>query len=325
MKYIIALLAIITLFGFQKNKPEYTEIPQKASLAQKQSDDGKKLMEKHCYICHSPSAAEEDGRIAPPMVAIKAKYIDKVGYNKVEFIKHVTDFVKNPTEEKSLMRGAVTKHGLMPKQDFPTRSVEKIAQFMFDYQIEEPLWFKTHWESHGNPNWIQSGEKYSVVVTQKNYSDIGLEYALETKKVLGKNLMGAIQKNGTIAALDFCNSQAMPLTDSMGIKHNATIKRVSDKNRNPKNKANVEELKYITQFKKQMAKNVDIKPVVVESGKKIRFYYPIETNTMCSQCHGKEIKPEVKTQILKLYPKDLAVGYNESDVRGMWSITFDRK
>ena len=57
MKYIIPLLAIITLFGFQKNKPEYTEIPQKASLAQKQSDDGKKLMEKHCYLCHSPSAA----------------------------------------------------------------------------------------------------------------------------------------------------------------------------------------------------------------------------------------------------------------------------
>ena len=65
------------------------------------------------------------------------------------------------------MRGAVNKHGLMPKQNFPKKIVEKIAQFMFDYQIEEPLWFKTHWESHGNPNWIQSGQKYSVVVTQK--------------------------------------------------------------------------------------------------------------------------------------------------------------
>ena len=325
MKYLIPLLAILALFGFQKTKPEYIEIPQKATVAQQQNDEGKKLMEKHCYICHGPSAGEDDGRIAPPMVAIKARYIDKEGYDKIDFIKHLTDFVKNPSKEKALMRGAVNKHGLMPKQDFPKGSVEKIAQFMFNYQIEEPEWFKKHWESHGNPNWTQSGKKYTAVLTKKNYSDIGLEYALETKKVLGKNLMGTIQKKGTIAALDFCNVQAMPLTDSMAVKYNATIKRVSDKNRNPKNKANVEELKYITQFKKQMAKSGDIKPVVVENGKKVHFYYPIETNTMCLQCHGKEIKPEVKTQILKLYPQDIAVGYNESEVRGMWSITFEKK
>ena len=325
MKYPIPLLAIIALFGFQKKKPEYIEIPQKAPLAQQQNHDGKELMEKHCYICHGPSAGEDDGRIAPPMVAIKARYIDKAGFNKGEFVKYVTDFVKKPTKDKALMRGAVNKHGLMPKQDFPKGSVEKIAQFMFDYQIEEPVWFKSHWESHGNPNWIQSGEKYTDVVIKKNYSAIGLEYALETKKVLGKNLIGTIQKKGTIAALDFCNVQAMPLTDSMAVKYNAIIKRVSDKNRNPKNKANVEELKYIAQFKKQTAKKEEIKPVVIEKGNKVKFYYPIETNTICLQCHGKEIKQEVTSQILKLYPKDMAVGYNESEVRGIWSITFNKK
>ena len=46
---------------------------------------------------------------------------------------------------------------------------------------------------------------------------------------------------------------------------------------------------------------------------------------MCLQCHGKQIKPEVSQQIMKLYPKDLAIGYNESEVRGIWSITFDKK
>jgi hypothetical protein len=28
---------------------------------------------------------------------------------------------------------------------------------------------------------------------------------------------------------------------------------------------------------------------------------------------------------MKLYPKDLAIGYNENEVRGIWSITFDKK
>lgn len=325
MKYLISLLAIISLLSFQKKNNEYIAISKKTALVEPVNNEGKKLMETHCYLCHSPNAAENEGRIAPPMVAIKARYIDKGGFNKDAFVKYVTDFVKKPTIEKALMRGAVSKHGLMPKQDFPKGSVKKIAEFMYDYQIAEPEWFKAHWQSHGNMNWSQSGEKYAEITTKKTYADIGLEYALETKKVLGKTLMGTIQKKGTIEALDFCNVQAMPLTDSMAVKYNASIKRVSDKNRNPNNKANAEELKYIAQFKKEMVQNQEIKPVVIEKGNKVQFYYPIETNTMCLQCHGKQIKPEVVTQILKLYPKDLAVGYNESEVRGIWSITFDKK
>lgn len=213
----------------------------------------------------------------------------------------------------------------MPKQAFPEGSIEKIAAFIYDYQIEEPEWFKTHWEGNGNKNWTQSGKKVEEVEVVKTYADIGLDYALGTKKVLGKNLMEAIQQKGTMEALTFCNIQAIPLTDSMSTQFNATIKRVSDKNRNPNNKANEEELNYITQFKKDLVDKKDIKPVALEKGDKIQFYYPIETNTMCLQCHGKQIKPEVQRQILKLYPKDLAIGYDENEVRGIWSITFTKK
>ena len=331
MKYLVVLIGIIglvSLVSFRQNNEEYSSlITEKDVLAEAQNHDGKKLMETHCYLCHGTKAPENEGRIAPPMVAIKARYIDKERFNKAEFIKYVTTFVKNPTEKTALLRGAVKKHGLMPKQAFPKGSVEKIAAFMFDYQIEEPEWFKSHWESHGNENWIQSGEKYTEITTKKNDSEIGLEYALETKKVLGKNLMETIQKKGTLEALAFCNIQAMPLTDSMSVHYNAKIKRVSDKNRNPNNKANAEELKYIAQFKQQMATNQEIKPIALEKGNKIQFYYPIETNTMCLQCHGTpdKIKPEVSAKTLQLYPKDLAVGYKENEVRGIWSITFDKK
>ena len=82
----------------------------------------------------------------------------------------------------------------------------------------------------------------SCTEKEKTYADIGLEYALGTKKVLGKNLMESIQKKGTLEALVFCNHRAIPLTDSMSTKFNASIKRVSDNNRNPNNKANKEEL-----------------------------------------------------------------------------------
>lgn len=326
MKYLVVILLIFGFVSCQKDKKEYREIQDtKPTSLQTEAHDGKKLMETHCYLCHSPNAAENAGRIAPPMVAIKARYIDKEGYNKEEFVKYVTAFVANPTEDIALMYGAVRKHGVMPKQAFPEGSIEKIADFMFDYQIEEPKWFKAHWEGHGNKNWTQSGEKYVEEKKEKTYADIGLEYALGTKKILGKNLMESIQKKGTLEALSFCNIQAIPLTDSMSTKFNASIKRVSDKNRNPNNKANTEELEYIAQFKKELADKKEIKPVVIEKGNKVQFYYPIETNTMCLQCHGKQIKPEVSKQIMKLYPKDLAIGYNENEVRGIWSITFDKK
>ncbi len=324
MKKAVLFLASIALFSCNKKNENYKPVTDNDKLEVSDNLDGKKLMETHCYLCHSPSAPEGEGRIAPPMVAIKARYIDKEGYNKEEFIAAVKSFVENPTEDKALMYGAVRKHGLMPKQAFPDGSVEKIANFMFDYQIEEPEWFKSHWQGHGNDNWSQSGQKVAENNKPKTIDEIGLDYALSTKKVLGKNLMGAIQKKGTLAALDFCNIKAMPLTDSMETKHNATIKRVSDKYRNPNNQANAEELKYIAQFKTELAAKKEIKPVVIEKGNKVQFYYPIETNTMCLQCHGKQIKPDVQNQILKLYPKDLAVGYNESEVRGIWSITFDK-
>jgi cytochrome c553 len=324
MQRILILLTTILLFSCNKKKDSYQEIDNSIIIAN-QPQEAKELMEKYCYLCHSPNADEIEGRIAPPMVAIKARYIDKEGYNKAEFIKAVSEFVANPTDDKSLMYGAVKKFGVMPKQVFPENAVAQIAAFMFDYQIEEPAWFKEHWQGHGKEDWEQSGKEHVGQVKEKSFADIGLEYALGTKKVLGENLMGTIQNKGTLEALAFCNIQAMPLTDSMSTKFNAEIKRVSDKNRNPNNSTNAQELKYIDQFKKQMVAKQEIKPVVLEKGNKVQFYYPIETNTMCLQCHGKQVKPEVAKQILKLYPKDLALGYSENEVRGIWSITFNKK
>lgn len=290
-------------------------------------EEAKELMEKHCYLCHSSIADEVEGRIAPPMIAIKARYIDKEGFNRDEFIKYVSEFVANPTEDKALMFGAVRKFGVMPKQIFPDSVTMKIAAFMYDYKIDQPKWFKEHWQGNGNDNWKQSGKEFIAKEKEKTFADIGLEYALGTKKVLGKNLMGTIQKEGTEKALTFCNHEAIPLTDSMSVHYNAKIKRVSDKNRNPDNKANKEELKYIEQFKKDLAEKKEVKPIVMEEGKKVHFYYPIETNTMCLQCHGKDenIKPAVAKKIKELYPNDLAVGYSENEVRGIWSIVFDKK
>ena len=156
-------------------------------------------------------------------------------------------------------------------------------------------------------------------------ADLGLKYAMSTKAELGKNLMGTIQSKGTEEAVTFCNIKAFPLTDSMAVVHNATIKRVSDKPRNSNNVASLKEIDHIEKFKKELASGQEIKPIIESlDNDSIQFYYPIVTNKMCLQCHGepnKDIKPIVLEKITALYPADKAVGYSEDQVRGIWSVT----
>lgn len=288
---------------------------------------GRTLMENKCYLCHSPKAAEAS-MIAPPMVAIKARY-SKEPKTKKEFIADLWNFVEKPTKEHAKLKGAVKRFGLMPYQPYKQEDIEAIAAFMYDYEIEEPEWFQNHWnENHGGKRKKQRGKATGNLSKPKQtYADIGMSYAKSTKATLGKNLMGAIQKEGVLHALSFCNVQAMPLTDSMATKHNASIKRVSDNFRNPANEANKEELEYISLFKQIVGNGEEPEPLVVEENDKVNFYYPIVTNDMCLKCHGtsgKEIQAETYKEIKALYPKDKAIGYNVNEVRGMWSISFDK-
>jgi len=330
---IFLFLVLITVTGCkEKTSENYKAVPSEAEetkMVSSKVHPGKKLMETQCYLCHSPSAPEKEGRIGPPMIAIKAHYIND-NTTKEEFANAMWDFVEKPSEDKAKLRGAVRRFGVMPYQPFKEEDIAQIAEYIFDYQIDEPAWFKDHWEN-GHKKKRKPYKNTGKTVTNNSpmtNKDIGLSYALETKKLLGKNLMGAIQEKGTLHALEFCNEQAYSLTDSMAQKFNATIKRVSDKPRNPKNQANTAELGKIEYFKRLLASDSTIEPIVEKENGTNHFYYPIITNGMCLQCHGspnQNIKKETLASIQMLYPKDKAVDYNINEVRGIWSITFNEK
>lgn len=318
MRLFLGVILLIVFGSCQHKTADYEIIS--GPLSSEQAREAQKLMANHCYLCHSTNAAEQEGRIAPPMVAIKA-YYQKETESREDFIQAIMAYTNYPLKAVSKIPGSEERYGKMPYQQFPEGVVEKIAAYLYDYRIQEPEWFASYWQAqHGS--WVQKGAELATLESAKSHEELGLEYALGTKAVLGKNLMGAIQSKGTLAALEFCNIQAIPLTDSMSVHYHAQVKRVSDKNRNPNNAATAEELNYLEHFKKIIAKQQEPKPVVLEKGNNVQFYYPIITNTMCLQCHGKHISPEVRQQTLKLYPKDLAVGYDENEVRGIWSISF---
>ena len=136
--------------------------------------------------------------------------------------------------------------------------------------------------------------------------------------------MGQLQQNGVEAALKFCNIKAMPITDSLSKIYHATIKRITDKPRNPLNKASDIELTYLQQFKNELAAHKQSEGITLKDSMHTQFYYPITTNNQCLQCHGsqKDILPEIKKLIDKLYPTDQAKGYDADQLRGMWSIRY---
>lgn len=330
--YILLPLLLIFLSCKESKTDNYAALKDKnpTKTLVNQEHPGKKLMKTNCYVCHNPTASHEN-RIAPPMIAIKKHYInDKT--TKEEFIQSMQSWIKNPTEKNAKMRGAVKRFGVMPKQLFPEETIKQIADYMFENDIEEPEWFQEHFNGQkgkGNGQGKGMHKKNKKQEASKNLTleERGLQYALSTKAVLGKNLMGKIQKEGTVAALQFCNTKAYPLTDSMAVVNKAKIRRVSDKPRNPKNTANSKEKGYIEMFKKDAAFNKESSPIVLESENNVQFYYPIKTNGMCLQCHGKpnsDIKENTLTQIDRLYPKDLARGYDVNEVRGIWSISFKK-
>jgi hypothetical protein len=264
------------------------------------------------------------------------------GVTKKEFIRSIQDFMKNPNVEDAKMYGAVKRFGVMPKANYPEATITQIADYIYDNDIEQPDWFEDHYnQNRGNGNGqgpgnrkgqgngqgkgkMMNNQKTSVDDSNLSFEDRGMKYAMATKAELGKNLMGTIQKKGTVEAITFCNEAALPLTDSMSVVYNASIKRVSDKPRNPKNRANSKEKYYINKFKEVIADNQEPKPIVENAPNSVNFYYPITTNTMCLQCHGSNMDSEVSSTIKKLYPNDLAIGYSENEVRGIWSITFDK-
>jgi hypothetical protein len=315
MKKIIILfssLAFIASCGNEKGTEEVVSVNI--------THEGKKLMELNCNACHSPSAGE-NARIAPPMIAVKKQYLEK-GTSKEDFIASIQKWVENPSEYISKMPGAVRKFGLMPKAEYSKETIEKIADYLFTNELEKPEWFDEHYKKqHGKKGKKMKGKG------ALSYADIGMKYALSTKSQLGKNLMGAIQSKGIENAVTFCNVRAMPITDSMSTENNARIKRVSDKPRNPNNRANTVELAHILTFKNQLTNKEHIKPIVEEEGDRVNFYFPITTNAMCLQCHGtleQELKLSTYDKIKALYPDDEAIGYEENQVRGIWSIEFDK-
>jgi len=160
------------------------------------------------------------------------------------------------------------------------------------------------------------------------------ELKAEAKTViqtLAKNLMGELkataQKEGLPAAIEVCNTKAIPMTDDVSGMKGWQISRTSLKLRNPQNAPDAWERKVLEQFAGQATQGADLKALAYSevitdnSGqKKLRLMKAIPVAEQCLACHGSELKPAVSQKLQALYPHDNAKGFKAGDLRGAFSL-----
>lgn len=163
---------------------------------------------------------------------------------------------------------------------------------------------------------------------KENYSAKGKEIAQASFKELSNQLMKQMKEGGPSQAVPFCNTQALPITNKLSETYNVTIKRTSDKLRNPENKATPRELEVIEEYKSLRSAKKELAPIVeIDINNQKHFYAPIVLKANCIVCHGElnnHVSKKTDSILKELYPHDLAIGYKEGDLRGIWSITFKK-
>lgn len=151
-------------------------------------------------------------------------------------------------------------------------------------------------------------------------------------KISFETISGELQKalaNGSIeSALRYCNVHAYPITDSLAAAHLVSIKRVSDKNRNPRNKTDKMGDFMMKGFGIDLSEGNDLSPKLILKDDSVIFYKPIITQALCLNCHGvpaKDISFSNDSLIQAMYPRDKAVGYQVNQLRGLWRIGFKKE
>jgi hypothetical protein len=151
------------------------------------------------------------------------------------------------------------------------------------------------------------------------------DFMIELKSVLQKNM----KEGGPLMAVAVCADTAQLLTNKYAGNKNLIIKRVSLKNRNPKNVPDNFEEQILNTFENlsangKLTPETEVIKMTTENGTDmIRFMKPIIIESNCLLCHGQssEILPQVAEIIKNNYPYDKAIGYKIGDLRGAISIS----
>lgn len=173
-----------------------------------------------------------------------------------------------------------------------------------------------------------NGDTGSPEPAQSDYAASSDLYEAAARKLVGEfskdlkgELMAALAEADAAGALDVCQKVAPAVADSYSVG-GWTIRRVSEKFRNPDNRADTTELRILAQFADSTRPVFLHNWTETDSGAVYTYYQPIRTMGLCLKCHGdmQTLAPGVYQRLRKLYPLDRATGYKADELRGMFVV-----
>jgi hypothetical protein len=156
--------------------------------------------------------------------------------------------------------------------------------------------------------------------------EAGKEIVTDTFAAISNALGTAMTRGGIPHAIEYCNTVALALTDSVSTQYNVEVRRASHKPRNPKNRANDMEMASIEAYMQLISDGAELTPRLVFQEKNVIFHAPLRLVTFtCLSCHGNmedDIREADYAVIKQYYPEDEATGFDLDEIRGIWSVTF---
>jgi len=142
MKTSISIFGIFLILascnsGIKENQDLVTsENSVEASAVALRTTKGYELLSQKCYMCHleRPDPTKTDAMLAPPMMRVQEHYKPRYS-EKDEFVEAVMNIVKNPSEENTLMPGAIKKFNLMPRLIYEDADLKLIVETIYDYDF----------------------------------------------------------------------------------------------------------------------------------------------------------------------------------------------
>jgi len=188
--------------------------------------------------------------------------------------------------------------------------------------ILSTLWGLTGCGSKENADLPANDQQAAYTADQQLYEDAAKKLVGTFMRDLQGELMSAMKDGGPENAIRVCNTAAPEIAAA----HSAqgwTIKRVSERFRNPDNRADTTELAVLARFADTTgAPEIVANWTEIDSLRTFHFYKPIRVGQLCLNCHGgvQTLVPGVYQKLKKYYPADRAVGYKAGDLRGMFVV-----
>lgn len=146
-------------------------------------------------------------------------------------------------------------------------------------------------------------------------------------ETLKAQLMAAITAGGPVAAVGVCRTIAPQIADDQSRAHGVSVGRTALKVRNPANVPDAFERRVLEDFVRQIdagadPAKLDYAETVTEDGQSVFRYMkaiPMAAQP-CQTCHGSNLEPALRAEILRLYPDDQATGFAPGQLRGAFTV-----